>query len=161
MTINNANGSEAKPISGRDLFKIRDFKLLWSGQVISNFGDAMTSLALLLLVNDLTGSTAALATMAIMLAIPSLTFGLIAGVYIDRLDRKRIMIASDLLRGIIVLGFLLVDSPEKVWMLYLFGFLQASVGTFFTPARAALLPNIVPREGLLAANSIAQTSRVI
>ena len=145
----------------RDLFKIRDFTLLWGGQVISSFGDAMTSFALLLLVNKLTGSTAALATMAIMLALPTLIFGLIAGVYIDRLDRKRIMIVSDLLRGILVLGFLLVDSAEKVWILYLIGFLQATVGTFFTPARSAMLPNIVPKEGLLAANSIAQTSTII
>ena len=147
--------------SAKDLFKIRDFTLLWGGQVISSFGDAMTSFALLLLVNELTGSTAALATMAIMLALPTLIFGLIAGVYIDRLDRKKIMIQSDLLRGILVLGFLLVDSADKVWILYLIGFLQATVGTFFTPARSAMLPNIVPKEGLLAANSIAQTSTII
>ncbi|MDH5507397.1 MAG: MFS transporter [Anaerolineae bacterium] len=145
----------------RELFKIRDFRALWGGQVVSDFGDGMTSLALLLLVNKLTGSTTALATMAIMLAIPQLTFGLAAGVYVDRLDRKKIMIFSDLLRGIFVLGFLLVDSPDKLWILYTIGFIQSTIGTFFNPARGALLPNIVPKESLLAANSIAQTSMII
>ncbi len=145
----------------RNLLAIRDFRLLWSGQVISNLGDSMTSLALLLLVNHLTGSTAALATMAIMLALPNLTFGLFAGVFVDRFDRKRIMILSDILRGILVLGFVLVDSADKIWLLYLLAFIQASIGAFFTPARNALLPNIVPAYGLLAANSISQTSRII
>jgi len=99
--------------------------------------------------------------MAIMLALPSLTFGLFAGVIVDRVDRKRIMIISDMLRGVFVLGFMLVDGPEKIWVLYSIGFIQASVATFFNPARGALIPNIVPKEGLLSANSISQTSRII
>ena len=66
-------------------------------------------LTLLVLVNALTGSTAALATMFIVLTIPQITFGLVAGVYVDRLDRKKIMIVSDLVRGALVLGFILVD----------------------------------------------------
>jgi DHA3 family macrolide efflux protein-like MFS transporter len=121
----------------------------------------MTNLALLLLINHLTGSTAALATMAIVLALPTLTFGLVAGVYVDRLDRKRVMVVADLIRGLLVLGFVLVDSPDKIWLLYLIGFLQASVGTFFNPARSALIPNLVKKEGLLAANSLSQTTQII
>lgn len=161
MKVKTTN-SEAEERPGlRDLLKIRDFRYLWFGQIISNFGDSMTNLGLLLLVNALTGSTAALATMAIALALPSLTFGLIAGVYVDRLDRRRVMIVSDLVRGILVLGFVLVDSPEKIWILYTIGFVQASIGTFFNPARSALIPNIVPKKGLLAANSITQTSQII
>lgn len=144
----------------KDLFKIRDFRYLWTGQVVSDFGDSMTSLALLLLVLELTGSISALATMAIILAIPSLTFGLVAGVYIDRFDRKKIMIYSDLLRGIFVLGFLFVDSPDKVWILYVIGFIQAAIGTFFTPARSAILPNLIDEDLLLSANSISQTSNI-
>lgn len=145
----------------KDLFKIRDFRYLWTGQVVSDFGDSMTSLALMLLVLELTDSISALATMAIILAIPSLTFGLVAGVYIDRFDRRKIMIYSDLLRGIFVLGFLFVDSPDKVWILYVIGFIQAAIGTFFTPARSALLPNLIDEDLLLSANSISQTSNII
>ena len=148
-------------VTARDLLRNRDFRLLWLGQSISNFGDSMTNLALLLLVNHLTGSTAALATMAIVLALPTLTFGLLAGVYVDRWDRKRVMIISDLIRGILVLGFMLVDAPEKVWLLYVIGFVQASIGTFFNPARSALIPNLVAREGLLAANSLTQMTQII
>jgi MFS family permease len=153
--------SDAAALGPRGLLRIRNFRLLWLGQVISDFGDSLTMMALLILVNRLTGSTAALALMSIVLAVPQVTFGLIAGVYVDRLDRKRIMIFSDLLRGVMVLGFIFVDSPDRIWLLYVIAFIQASIGTFFTPARSAILPALVPREGLLAANSLAQTSRVI
>ena len=85
----------------------------------------------------------------------------VAGVYVDRLDRKRVMVISDLIRGLLVLGFILVDSADKIWLLYLIGFVQASVGTFFNPARSALIPNLVEKEGLLAANSLTQTTQII
>ncbi len=150
-----------KRITPRQVFAIRNYRLLWGGQIISDFGDSMTQLALLLIINRLTGSVTAMATMSIALALPRLLFGFIAGVYVDRLNRKSLMILSDILRGCIVLGFLLVDSPEKLWLFYLIGFLQGSVATFFEPARSALMPNLLPREGLLAANSISQTSQTI
>jgi MFS family permease len=148
-------------MGARDILRNRNFRLLWLGQIVSDFGDSLTMVALLILVNRLTGSTAAMAAMAIVLAIPQVTLGLIAGVYVDRLDRKRIMIFSDLLRGVMVLGFAFVTTSERLWLLYVIAFVQASIGTFFTPARSAIIPTLVPREGLLAANSLAQTSRVI
>ena len=111
--------------------------------------------------NSITGSTAAIAAMAICLAIPPLTIGLFAGAYVDRADRRRIMLASDVLRAIVVLGFVLVGSADRLWLLFLFAFVQSSIGTFFAPARGAVIPKVVPREGLLAANSVAQATRVI
>jgi predicted MFS family arabinose efflux permease len=99
--------------------------------------------------------------MAIVLAVPPLTIGLLAGAYVDRADRRRIMLASDLLRAVTVLGFILVGSADLLWLLFLLAFAQATVGTFFTPARGAILPRVVPAEGLLAANSIAQATRVV
>jgi len=99
--------------------------------------------------------------MAICLAIPPLTIGLFAGAYVDRADRRRIMLASDLLRAIVVLGFVLVGSADRLWLLFLFAFVQSSIGTFFAPARGAVIPKVVPSEGLLAANSVAQATRVI
>jgi len=71
------------------------------------------------------------------------------------------MIVSDVLRGVTVLGLLLVRSPEDVWLLYTLTLVQATVGVFFSPARMALLANIVEGEELLAANSLSQTSRII
>ncbi|HXU86939.1 MAG TPA: MFS transporter [Verrucomicrobiae bacterium] len=157
-----AAASALAPAMGiRDILRIRNYRLLWLGQLISEAGDGLTNLTLLLLVNALTGSTAALAGMAIVLAIPPLTIGLIAGTYVDRFDRRRIMLASDILRGIVVLGFVLVGSASSLWLLYILAFVQSAVGTFFTPARGAILPRIVPREGLLAANSLAQATRVV
>ena len=149
------------PLGVRSILRIREYRLLWTGQLISDAGDAVTNFALLLLVNALTGSTAALAAMAIVLAIPSLTIGLVAGTYVDRVDRRRIMLASDLLRALFVLGFIAVGSASSLWLLYVLAFVQATIGTFFTPARGALMPRVVPPEGLLAANSLTQATRVV
>jgi MFS family permease len=161
MTDSTIDAQLRPPQGIRDVLRIREYRLLWLGQLISEAGDGLTNLTLLLLVNALTGSTAALAGMAIVLAIPPLTIGLVAGTYVDRLDRRRIMLASDLLRGIVVLGFILVGSSSTLWLLYILAFVQSAVGTFFTPARGAILPRLVPRDGLLAANSLAQATRVV
>ncbi|MFN8621934.1 MAG: MFS transporter [Chloroflexota bacterium] len=145
----------------RDLARLPDFRRVWSAQAISDVGDALTNLALLLVVNHLTGSTAAIAAMALVLALPQLLFGVAAGALVDRWDRRRIMLASDLLRAGLVLGFVLVGSADRLWLLLLLGFLQATVGAFFTPARMALMPHVVPEDGLLAANSLTQMTRLI
>ncbi|MFL5680123.1 MAG: MFS transporter [Chloroflexota bacterium] len=151
----------ARELSSRDVLRIREYRLVWFAQLVSDIGDGLTNLALLLLVNALTGSTAALALMAIVLAVPPMTIGLVAGAYVDRLDRRRVMLASDLLRAGVVLGFVLVGSADRLWLLYVLAFVQATVGTFFNPARGALLPRIVPANGLLAANSVSQATRVV
>ena len=148
-------------LSARAVLRLPSYRRLWLGQLVSEAGDGLTNLALLLLVNSITGSTAAIAAMAICLAIPPLTIGLFAGAYVDRADRRRIMLASDLLRAIVVLGFVLVGSADRLWLLFLFAFVKSSIGTFFAPARGAVIPKVVPSEGLLAANSVAQATRVI
>ena len=150
-----------RPMSAGDVLRIPSYRRLWLGQLVSEAGDGLTNLTLLLLVNHLTGSTAAIAAMAICLAIPPMTIGLFAGAYVDRADRRRIMLASDLLRAIVVLGFVFVGSSESLWLLFVLAFVQSSVGTFFAPARGAVIPKVVPPEGLLAANSVAQATRVV
>jgi MFS family permease len=139
----------------------RNFMLLLSAQIISSFGDALTNLTLLILVNKLTGSTAAIATLSIVVAIPSIVFGLFAGVYVDKFNRKRIMLASDLLRGILVLGFLFVQSKDRLLVMYLLSFAQAAVGTFFGPARGAVVQQILKPDQYMAANSMSQTGMVL
>ena len=139
----------------------REFRLLWLAQVVSSFGDSLTGLTLLILVNHLTGSTTAIATLTILLAVPTLAFGLIAGVYVDRFDRKRIMLISDAVRALIVVGLIFADSKEHLWVLFVLSFLQAAVGTFFNPARGALVQQLVPKEQLLEAGSLSQTSIVL
>jgi MFS transporter, DHA3 family, macrolide efflux protein len=143
------------------VWAIPNFRLLWTGQTISQIGDGLTNLALLIVINQLTGSTTALATMMIVIALPQLVFGLVAGVYVDRWNRKAIMIISDLARGLLVLGFIFVRRPEDVWIFFVLGFIQAAVGTFFNPAKSAMIPGIVPQNALLSANVLSQTTQTI
>lgn len=145
----------------RELLGIRDFRLLFVGQAMSNWGDGLTTITLLILTQRLTGSVAAVAGTAIAVALPQLLLGMLAGVYVDRWDRRKVMIASDVVRGGLVLGFIAVGGADDLWLLYAIAFLQAGVGVFFNPAKGALIPRIVGRERLLAANSVMETSRVI
>ncbi|MEX2624103.1 MAG: MFS transporter [Acidimicrobiia bacterium] len=145
----------------RELFRLRDFRVFWSALSISAFGDALTSLALLLSAQQITGSTAAVALTAIAIALPSLLFGMIAGVYVDRWNRKRITVLSDSIRAFLVLAFLLVDSPDRMWLLYVVAFAQAAIGIFDEPAKSALIPEIVGADKLLGANSLSMTSRIV
>ena len=148
-------------IGNRAILRIPEFRKLFVAQAISDFGDGMTFMALLLLVNALTHSTLALAALSIAVAVPSMVGGIIAGAIADRFDRRRIMIASDTARALLVLGFVVVGSVERLPILYVVAFLQASIGTLFTPARGALIPRVVPAEGLMAANGLGQMSRMI
>lgn len=145
----------------RELLRIRDYRYLWTAQVASDFGDNLTFLSLMLLVQRLTGSTVALATLMIVVTVPALVFSVVSGVYVDRFDRRRMMIISDLLRAVLVLGFLFVRSAELLPLLYGVAFAQATIGTLFNPARSAFLPRIVGEAKLLAANSVSQTSKII
>jgi MFS family permease len=143
------------------LLRNRSFRLLWSAHVVSSFGDALTSLALLLIAQRLTGSTAAVAATAVAIALPQLLVGMPAGVLVDRWNRRRVMIASDLARAALVVGFITVTTTDRLWLLYALAFTQSAVGTFFNPARASLLAELVPADRLLPANSLSEMSRVV
>jgi len=145
----------------RELLRIPDFRKLWLAQSISDFGDNLTFLTLLFLVQRLTGSTVALAGLAIAVAVPSLVIGLFAGVYVDRWNRKTVMVVSDVARAGAVLAFVTVQSADLIWLLYAIAFTQASIGTLFTPAKSAFLPHVVGEDQLLAANSVSQTTRIV
>jgi MFS family permease len=97
----------------------------------------------------------------VAVALPQLLFGLFAGVLVDRWNRKRVMIASDLARAFLVLGFLAVSSADRMWLLYVVAFVQASIGTLDNPARSAVVPQIVGQDSLLAANSFFQSTVII
>ena len=139
----------------------RDFRLLWQGQIIARMGDHFYWLALLITVNELTGSTMAMGITTISLALPQLLLGFPAGVLVDRFDRRQVMIASDLLRGLLILFCLLVDSREQVWIFYVVGFLASGASVFFYPARQAVTPLLVGEGGLLSANALLETSRTL
>lgn len=142
----------------RSLLRIPDFRRLWTAQVVSDFGDSLTLFTLLFLVQRLTGDETAVATVLIASALPTLVVGLVAGVWVDRWNLKRVMVVSDLIRAGLVLCLLFVQST---WMLYLIVFLVAATGTFFRPARQALLPRVVSGRQLLSANSLNEVTRVV
>ncbi len=143
------------------LLRLRDFRLLFIGQAASNWGDALTSLTLLIVTQRLTGSVTSVAGTAIAVALPQLLFGMVAGAYVDRWNRKTVMVVSDGIRGMLVLGFVFVDSPDKIWLLYTVAFAQSMVGAFFNPAKGAMIPRLIPGDELLAGNSLMETSRVV
>lgn len=139
----------------------KNFFLLWLAQGISNLGDNITNLTLIILINQITHSTGAIAVLVIMIAVPKIVFGLIAGVYVDRWNRKYIMLASDFIRAFLVLIFIIAAMSHNVLLIYWLAFIQAAIGTFFDPARGALVQVIVPEEQYMEANSISQTIVVL
>jgi DHA3 family macrolide efflux protein-like MFS transporter len=154
--------ANTKRASFADVLRNRNFLALWLGQIISQIGDSFTYLALLITVNRLTGSTLAMGVMMISLTLPQLVFSFLAGVVVDRVNRKHVMILSDLLRGLLVLAFLTVRSAEQVYIFYVVGFLLSSVSIFFAPAKTAMIPRIVQGEDkLLSANALSQIVRVV
>ena len=151
------------PASGgfKQLLTQRDFRNLWLGQLVSQVGDGVTAMTVMIAINTVTGSSSAVAAAMLSVTLPQLLFGLVAGVYADRWDRKRIMIVSDMLRGLLALSFLMVKTADDVWIFYVVGFLQASIGTLFVPAKSALIPAIVPPSLLTAANSLSMVTQML
>ena len=146
-----------EPSPYRALFRNRSFVALWLGQTVSFVGDYFYWLAVPIMVEKLTGSALQVGLSVIASALPMLVLGPIAGVFVDRWDRKRTMIAADLLRAGLVLFCLLVERPDQVWIYYVVAFLMSSVSRFFYPSQNAVLPLIVAnRDHLLAANGLMQ-----
>lgn len=130
------------------------FRSLWLAQVISLTGDWFNTIASVIIVNRYAPSGLALGSLFMARALPPFLLGPVAGVIADRFDRRKVLVLSDVLRALIVLGFLLVDRPERLWLLYVLTVLQFSVSAFFEPARAALVPSLVEEDELLTANTL-------
>ncbi|MFL6333201.1 MAG: MFS transporter [Pyrinomonadaceae bacterium] len=136
----------------------RDFRMLWLGQVVSQLGDWFDTIALFTLVLRLTGSGRAVGLVLVARFLPSVVLGPLSGVLADRFNRRHIMIASDVMRALVVLGFLFVRRPEQVWLVYLLTVLQLAFSAFFEPARSAALPSVVAERDLVTANSISSVT---
>lgn len=136
----------------------RNFRLLFLGQTISQLGDWFNSVAVFALLLDLTGSATAVAWLMIVQFLPMAIVGPIAGVVVDRVDRRRLMIAMDLVRGVVVLGLLLVRTREQVWLAYVVTALTVTGSAFFEPARTATIPNVTSKEELMPANALSSAT---
>ena len=132
----------------------RNFALLWSGQLISLIGDWVLVITLPFYVFQVTGSVLASGAMFIVQVLPRVFFGSLAGVFVDRWDRRWTMVGADLSRAALLLVLLAVRSGNLLWIAYAVGTVEALISLFFTPARNALVPNIVSEEDLMAANSL-------
>jgi len=132
----------------------RNYGLLWVAQLISMIGDWALFAALPFFIYELTSSVMATGAMFMIQVVPSLVFGSVAGVFVDRWDRRWTMIGSSLFRGVVLVILLGVRSTDMIWLVYLAGFLESTASQFFGPANNALLPTLVDEDQLLTANSL-------
>lgn len=141
------------------LLRYPDFLKIWLGRTISRFGDALDGIAFMWLMYKLTGSTLLMGTVMAVSAVPSL-FGMAAGVLVDRMDKKKVMVWMDLLRGISTgsIGLLYMAGGLEVWHLYAFALFNSACEVLAHPARTSAMQVLVNREHYLSANSLSQAS---
>lgn len=152
-------GAESRPAGYVELLRRnRDFRLMWLGQVVSQLGDWLDTIALFTLVQHLTGSGRAVALVLVARFLPSVVLGPLSGVFADRFNRRTLMIVSDVARAVVVLGFLFVRRPEHVWLVYVLTVLQLGLSSFFEPARSAAIPSIVRERELVTANALSSVT---
>lgn len=132
----------------------RDFALLWTGGLVSVAGDWVLNAALPFFVYERTGSTVATAGMIVAELAPGALGGSFAGVYVDRLDRRRLLVAASLLQALAVVPLLAVAGGGPVWIVYAVAAAQSTVAVFSVPAESALLPSLVAPEDLVPANAL-------
>jgi len=137
----------------------RNYRHMWTAQVVSEVGDHFNNIAVFSLALAHTGSGMVVAGVMLARAIPAVLAGPLAGVVLDRLDRKRVMIASDLIRAFVALGFIGTVYYKSSWLMYLLSGLLMFASPFFTSGRASILPTIASKEELHAANTLTQTTQ--
>jgi len=137
----------------------RNYRYTWIGQVVSEIGDHFNNIAVFSLALQYTGSGLVVSGIMLSRAIPAILAGPVAGVVLDRWDRRRIMIASDLIRSLVALGFLVTLTYRGTWLLYLLSAVLMFASPFFTAGRSAILPTITNRDELHAATTLTQTTQ--
>jgi MFS family permease len=137
----------------------RNYKFMWSGQVVSEVGDHYNNIAVFALALSNTGSGLVVAGILISRAICAVLAGPIAGVLLDRVDRKRIMIISDLVRAVIAIIFILGIPQGRTWLLYVLSGALMFASPFFSSGRSSILPTIATKNELHSANSLTQLTQ--
>jgi len=136
------------------ILKHRNFRYLWLGGLVSTVGDYALYIALPFYIYNLTGSALATGLMFIIETIPGLFVGPFAGVFADIWNNRNIMIISDIIRGVVILLLIMVQSIDYLWIIYVVAFLQSVTSKFFYPAKNKLLPRLLGKEKLVLANSL-------
>ncbi len=137
----------------------RNYRYTWAGQVVSEVGDNFNNVAVFGLALEITHSGMVVTGIMLSRAIPAILAGPLAGVTLDRFDRKKIMILSDAVRAVMALGFILALRTRQTSMLYLFSAALMLASPFFTSGRSSILPTIASEDELHTANSVTQTTQ--
>ncbi|MBL7131607.1 MAG: MFS transporter, partial [Candidatus Omnitrophica bacterium] len=147
----------------REVLRNKNFFFLWLGQIISQFGERLAQMALIGLVYmQAPGSTFQLAKILSFTILPVFLIGPVAGVYVDRWDRRRTLFVCDFLRGCLVLFIaLLLFLQRPISLIYILIFFIFCIGRFFIPAKLSIVPDLVKKENLLMANSLINTTAMI
>jgi MFS family permease len=136
----------------------RNFRRLWLAQIVSEIGDWFYTLSIYTLLLQLTGHASSVALALVLQVLPQTFIGPTAGVVNDRLRRKHVMIAADLVRVVVVLAMLLVRSESTVWLVYPLLLAETLMAAFFEPARNAVIPNIARKGEVLIANTLSSAT---
>jgi MFS family permease len=137
----------------------RNYRYTWAGQVVSEIGDHFNNIAVFSLAVAHTKSGLVVSGVMLSRAIPAMLIGPVAGVVLDRANRKHVMIASDLIRAIVAMAFILTVRRADTWLLYVLSALLMLASPFFTSGRASILPSIATKDELHTANSLTQTTQ--
>jgi MFS family permease len=132
----------------------RDFGLVWLSSLVSVIGDWALIVGLPIVVYRMTGSALLTSVAFIAAFVPNVALGSLAGVLVDRWDRRRTLMVSNLLLGLGLLPLLLVTSGSRIWIVYVVQFVEACLAQLVLPARSALLPALVEPEQLSTANAL-------
>ncbi len=135
-----------------DVLRLSSFRLVWLAQLFSQIGINLTAFVLALRVYELTHRNTAVSILSLSVIIPAAIFGMMAGVLVDRYDKKIILFFCNLIRGFIALGFLL--TSESFFYVLFLAFLISLVTQFFIPAEGPMIVSLVPKKKLLPANGL-------
>lgn len=158
--VNNIESDRSEKIVGYfELLQTNsNFRWLWSGQVVSLLGDWFNIIASAILIHKITESGFALGILFTIRMLAPFLVAPIAGICADRYNRKHILIVTDIIRGLLLIGFLFVRDEQDIWLLYFLIALLFGVSGFFSPARSAILPDITVRSELGTANALSATT---
>ncbi len=158
-SLSSSSNQPVKPVSYGALVRGNaNFRNLWLGQIVSLLGDWFNLIASAALIAQLSGTGFAIGTLFVVRMLAPFVVSPVAGVVADRYNRKHILIVTDLIRAVTVLGFLLVTRPEDLWLLYTLTAIQLGISGFFFPTRNAILPDLVSDRELGAANALSSTT---
>jgi MFS family permease len=140
------------PGSAIDVFRNRPFLLLWLAQAATQIGGNMVIFGLTVVIAKSTGSTTAVSALILTFLLPAVVFSALAGVFVDRLDRRLVLIFTNVLRGLAFVAMFFIGT--NLVLIYLLNIAVSTITVFFAPAEAAMIPMLVPRRQLLSANGI-------